>query len=89
MAADTPSKQKGVQRKVAEAANKVKDTKQKAFGKYRKLFLFHYFVKTIYFLIFKASQPAYLAEDPSSSSIRNNWLYFATRSDLAGAPVLI
>ena len=31
----------------------------------------------------------YTALVPSSSSILSNWLYFATRSDLEGAPVLI
>ena len=33
--------------------------------------------------------PAYLAAAPSSSSIRSNWLYFASRSLRHGAPVLI
>jgi len=33
--------------------------------------------------------PAYLAEAPSSSSMRSNWLYFASRSLRHGAPVLI
>jgi len=33
--------------------------------------------------------PGYFAEAPSSASIRNNWLYFAVRSPLQGAPVLI
>ena len=33
--------------------------------------------------------PAYLAPAPSSSSIRNSWLYFASRSLRHGAPVLI
>ena len=33
--------------------------------------------------------PAYLAADPSSSSIRRSWLYLANRSDRQGAPVLI
>ena len=37
----------------------------------------------------KASQPGYSARPPSSSSIRSSWLYFATRSVRAGAPVLI
>ena len=36
-----------------------------------------------------ADLPAYLAVSPSSSSIRSCWLYLATRSDRAGAPVLI
>ena len=31
----------------------------------------------------------YLAASPRLSSMRSSWLYFATRSDLAGAPVLI
>mmetsp|Transcript_1513 Transcript_1513/g.5098 ORF Transcript_1513/g.5098 Transcript_1513/m.5098 type:complete len:263 (+) Transcript_1513:1590-2378(+) len=33
--------------------------------------------------------PAYGAEAPSSSSMRSSWLYFASRSDRQGAPVLI
>jgi len=33
--------------------------------------------------------PAYLAEAPSSSSIRSIWLYLASRSLRHGAPVLI
>merc|ERR1719151_505676 len=33
--------------------------------------------------------PANLALVPNSSSIRSSWLYFARRSDLQGAPVLI
>ena len=33
--------------------------------------------------------PANLAEEPSSSSIRSSWLYFAKRSLRHGAPVLI
>src|SRR5436190_7994586 len=37
----------------------------------------------------KAAAPAYSAASSSSSSIRSSWLYFATRSDLAGAPALI
>src|SRR5204863_5369186 len=36
-----------------------------------------------------ADQPGQTARDPSSSSIRSSWLYFATRSERAGAPVLI
>ena len=36
-----------------------------------------------------ASLPRYFADEPSSSSIRRSWLYFATRSGLYGAPVLI
>src|SRR5262249_13270097 len=36
-----------------------------------------------------AARPAYAAASSSRSSIRSNWLYFATRSDLAGAPVFI
>ena len=36
-----------------------------------------------------AEAPAYLAASSSSSSIRMSWLYLATRSDRAGAPVLI
>lgn len=36
-----------------------------------------------------AARPANRARSPSSSSIRSNWLYFATRSERAGAPVLI
>lgn len=31
----------------------------------------------------------YRAEEPNHSSIRSNWLYFATRSLRQGAPVLI
>src|SRR6185312_7872847 len=37
----------------------------------------------------KAPAPAYRAASSSSSSIRRSWLYLATRSDRAGAPVLI
>src|SRR5213078_3867436 len=37
----------------------------------------------------KAPRPAYRAASSSSSSIRSSWLYFATRSERAGAPVLI
>src|SRR5262249_38972540 len=37
----------------------------------------------------KAAQPGYVAVAPSCSSIRRSWLYFATRSLRAGAPVLI
>lgn len=37
----------------------------------------------------KPVHPAYRPEAPSSSSIRNSWLYFSTRSIRAGAPVLI
>jgi hypothetical protein len=37
----------------------------------------------------RASAPRNLAFEPSSCSIRSSWLYFATRSLLAGAPVLI
>ena len=36
-----------------------------------------------------ADQPGKSARPPSSSSIRSSWLYFATRSERAGAPVLI
>ena len=36
-----------------------------------------------------ALAPANLARSPSSSSIRSSWLYLATRSERAGAPVLI
>src|SRR5581483_10749319 len=36
-----------------------------------------------------ASQPGYVALDPSCSSMRSSWLYLATRSERAGAPVLI
>src|SRR5688572_4677211 len=36
-----------------------------------------------------ADTPAYLAASPSSSSIRSSWLYFAVRSERAGAPDLI
>src|SRR4026209_2596344 len=35
------------------------------------------------------ARPAYTAARPSSSSMRRSWLYFATRSERAGAPVLI
>jgi hypothetical protein len=38
---------------------------------------------------FTESPPAYRARSPSSSSIRISWLYFATGSERAGAPVLI
>ena len=37
----------------------------------------------------KAPAPAYTAASSSSSSMRKSWLYLATRSDRAGAPVLI
>lgn len=37
----------------------------------------------------KEPEPAYRAVLPSNSSIRSNWLYLATRSERAGAPVLI
>ena len=37
----------------------------------------------------KAEAPAYTAASSSSSSMRSSWLYLATRSDRAGAPVLI
>ena len=40
-------------------------------------------------LTLNAFIPGYTALAPSSSSIRRSWLYFATRSDLLGAPVLI
>ena len=33
--------------------------------------------------------PGYTDTSPNSSSILNNWLYLATRSDLEGAPVFI
>ena len=36
-----------------------------------------------------AAQPGNSASSPSSSSIRSSWLYFATRSERVGAPVLI
>src|SRR5262249_39895783 len=36
-----------------------------------------------------ARRPMYCASSPSSSSMRSSWLYFATRSLRAGAPVLI
>ena len=36
-----------------------------------------------------AAQPGYSALPPSRSSIRSSWLYFATRSERAGEPVLI
>src|SRR3954464_13517896 len=37
----------------------------------------------------KALRPGYVASAPSASSIRSSWLYFATRSERDGAPVLI
>src|SRR5204862_1941812 len=37
----------------------------------------------------KAPAPRKAAASPRSSSMRRSWLYFATRSDRAGAPVLI
>src|SRR5215210_9499626 len=37
----------------------------------------------------KADRPGYSASPPSASSMRSSWLYFATRSDRDGAPVLI
>src|SRR4051812_41669007 len=36
-----------------------------------------------------AERPAYFAAPPSSSSMRSNWLYFATRSVRLAEPVLI
>ena len=36
-----------------------------------------------------APRPRYRAAEPSSSSIRSSWLYFASRSDRASDPVLI
>ena len=36
-----------------------------------------------------ASPPRKAAVSPSTSSIRSSWLYLATRSERAGAPVLI
>src|SRR4051794_4782910 len=36
-----------------------------------------------------AVRPLKAADSPSSDSILSSWLYLATRSDLAGAPVLI
>src|SRR3712207_8479760 len=36
----------------------------------------------------KTDRPGYSASPPSASSIRSSWLYFATRSDRDGAPVL-
>src|SRR5262249_35453522 len=36
-----------------------------------------------------AAPPGYDADSPNTSSMRSNWLYFATRSDRAGAPALI
>lgn len=43
----------------------------------------------LYFLMPNASFPGNTAASPSSSSILNSWLYFATRSLRLGAPVLI
>ena len=43
----------------------------------------------LYFLMLNASFPGNTAASPSSSSILNSWLYFATRSLRLGAPVLI
>src|SRR5271166_3001131 len=37
----------------------------------------------------KGARPGNSASDPSCSSMRSSWLYFATLSDLDGAPVLI
>ena len=36
-----------------------------------------------------AARPAYLPAEPSASSMRSNWLYFATRSLRLADPVLI
>src|SRR5215217_1865707 len=36
-----------------------------------------------------ALRPGYSASAPSASSMRSSWLYFATRSEREGAPVLI
>jgi len=43
----------------------------------------------VYHPMWRYPSPAYTASAPSSSSIRRSWLYFASRSDLHGAPVLI
>ena len=40
-------------------------------------------------ILVKAREPAYLAASARSASIRSSWLYLATRSVRAGAPVLI
>ena len=37
----------------------------------------------------KTVRPGYSASPPSASSMRRSWLYFATRSERDGAPVLI
>src|SRR3954471_20452028 len=37
----------------------------------------------------KTVRPGYSASPPSASSMRSSWLYFATRSERDGAPVLI
>ena len=50
---------------------------------------FYICVLIIYYFTLKALIPGYTALSPKASSILNNWLYFATRSDLEGAPVLI
>ena len=42
-----------------------------------------------YFRLKKACLPLYSATSPNSSEILISWLYLATLSDLAGAPVLI
>ncbi len=42
-----------------------------------------------YFLAYLKSLPMNLAESPNSSSIRNNWLYFAILSEREAEPVLI
>src|SRR3954453_18450085 len=37
----------------------------------------------------KTERPGKVASAPSASSMRSSWLYFATRSEREGAPVLI
>src|ERR1700754_2055931 len=39
--------------------------------------------------LLNTDRPGNSASAPSASSIRSSWLYFATRSDRDGAPVLI
>jgi len=55
------------------------------------LHLFDVFIIEIsyLFMLKKDFNPLNSAMSPSSSSILNNWLYLATLSLLAGAPVLI
>lgn len=67
-------------------------TKRKPAGRITsasRLPIIFYQIGRIYLFTLNACMPGYTAASPSSSSIRSSWLYFATRSLLLGAPVLI